>query len=72
VIKRGWRECSAVRSTAALPEDPGSIPSTHMTVYMYVTPAPGTLDTVLPLVSVGTKHAYGTQTHRQTKAICIK
>lgn len=26
---RGWRDGSAVRALATLPEDPGSVPSTH-------------------------------------------
>jgi hypothetical protein len=32
-ILRHWKGVSMVRTLAALPEDPGSIPSTHMVSY---------------------------------------
>jgi hypothetical protein len=33
LIFMGWKEGSAVRALAALPEDPGSIPSTYMAAH---------------------------------------
>jgi hypothetical protein len=32
----GWREAKRLRALAALPEDPGLIPSTHMATHNYL------------------------------------
>jgi hypothetical protein len=51
-----------LRALAAVPEDPGSVPNTHMTAHNSIIPVPRYLMPSL-LGALGTRHAYGAQTY---------
>ena len=42
-VLRGWRDGSKLKSTAALPDDPGSIPSTHVVDHNHLSGGPRAL-----------------------------
>jgi hypothetical protein len=54
------------KTLAALPEDPGSIPSTYMVAHSYPSPVPRTEGS--PLASVGTRYVHGIR-HTCTKIL---
>ena len=62
---RGWREAQWLRALVALPEDPSSVPSTHMALHncLQTLQIQGVSQ---PLLSFkATRHIIGTQTYMQ-------